>query len=105
MSDYTDYGHLLDPNPVAAAESDREAELVEWEREILADRLGRDVGARTWCVVCGVEPGRSVYGFACAGCFEARRAEPASEIRLTVEAAIDEAVESTTARPEQEKAE
>ena len=42
MSEYTDYGELLERDRDIVADEERELELVEWERELLADRLGRD---------------------------------------------------------------
>jgi hypothetical protein len=42
MSDYDNYGELLERNADVVADEEREAELVEWELELLADRLHRD---------------------------------------------------------------
>ena len=42
MSEYTEYGELLERNRDVVADEEREAELVEWEIELRADRLGRD---------------------------------------------------------------
>lgn len=56
-------------------EAERDAELAEWEAEIHADRLGRDVGMVSRCAACGGPHAKSIYGMKCQGCFDAQREE------------------------------
>lgn len=65
----------LDAEAAAREERYAHAELEAWEREQLADRLGRDEPARLVCVVCGDRAGRSIYGLKCQGCWQAQRDE------------------------------
>lgn len=65
----------LDAEAAAREERYANAELEWWEREQLADRLGRDMPGVGWCAVCGEHPGKSIYGMKCAGCFQAQREE------------------------------
>lgn len=68
------YGEL-DVEAAWREEAARNYELLDWEREQLADRLGRDDPIRALCVICGSRGAKAIYGLKCAGCFDAQREE------------------------------